>query len=469
MRLYEPGFELTGSRVLVMGLGTKDGGVGAALFAHRAGALVTVTDLRSEVELERSLAQLGGLGVRTVLGGHREEDFRAADLVIRNPGIRRSSPFLLAASEAGSAVDSPAGIFCERVAGRWIGITGTKGKSYTTHLAAHLLACSGIPSVAAGNNCVSPLRTVDDPSLTHVIELSSWQLSEMGLHGKSPPVGCWLNLFPDHMNWYGSMEEYRRDKEKIFENQGEEDVAVVPLVDPSIESVPRRSGKLLFGPGDGGAADGCFLDGGRLRYREEGKTVTVARAESLPEELRAGLHLDLVPPAVCCAVASGADPGRLGGALRSFEGLPCRFQTVLEKDGLRVINDSAATTPDSVVRALESLGDSAVVLIAGGGGHKNLDYGTLADRIAERVSGLVLFEGDEASRRLSAALAGRMDGRLHTAADMEEAVAVGLALSGRTAPATLILSSGCSGAPFFPDLFERGRIFMEALETRTRG
>jgi UDP-N-acetylmuramoylalanine--D-glutamate ligase len=466
VRLYGPGFDLRGSRVLVMGLGTKDGGVGAALFAHGAGALVTVTDLKPAGELEHPLAVLGGLGISMVLGGHREEDFLAADLVIRNPGIRRSNPFLRAASDAGAAVDSPAGIFCERIAGPWVGITGTKGKSYTTHLASHLLACSGIPSVAAGNNCVSPLRTVDDPSLRHVVELSSWQLSEMGLHGRSPQVGCWLNLFPDHMNWYGSMEEYRRDKEKIFDNQGEDGVAVVPLADPSIASVPHGSGKLLFGQGDGGGADGCFLDGGRLIYREGGTAVTVALADSLPPELRAGPHMDLVPPAVCCAAASGADPGRLRGALRSFGGLPCRFQTVLERGGLRVVNDSAATTPESVVRALESMGDSAVVLIAGGGGHKNLDYGTLADRIAERVSGLVLFEGDGASRRLSDELAGRMDGRLHTAADMDEAVAAGLGLSRK---ATLILSPGCSGAPFFVDLFERGRQFMEALEARTGG
>ncbi|RKZ05793.1 UDP-N-acetylmuramoyl-L-alanine--D-glutamate ligase, partial [Candidatus Fermentibacteria bacterium] len=229
MKLFRPSFDLRDKYILIMGLGTKDGGVGAALFARGRGARVTVTDLQDESVLGNAIAELAGLDIGFALGGHRIEDFKSADLVIRNPGIKRSNKYLVAASDAGAAVESPIGLFCELANRPWIGITGTKGKSFTTHLVSHLLRSAGVKTVAAGNNCVSPLRFVDDDSIYPVLELSSWQLSEMNLHEISPHIGCWLNFFADHMNWYNSMDDYRSDKESILRHQNPDDVIVLPF------------------------------------------------------------------------------------------------------------------------------------------------------------------------------------------------------------------------------------------------
>jgi UDP-N-acetylmuramoylalanine--D-glutamate ligase len=470
VRLYRSPDDIAGKRVVVMGLGTKDGGVGAALFAARRGGHVTVTDRKPEPCLREPLAELEGLGIRFHLDGHRAEDFETADLVIRNPGIRRSNDYLKAAARSGAAVDSPIGIFCESVTRPWIGITGTKGKSYTTHLTSHMLCESGRPSVAAGNNCVSPLRTVDDPDILHVLELSSWQLAEMDLHHSSPHVGCWLNFFPDHMNWYASMEEYRRDKEAIFRNQEGDDFLIVPLNDDSLASVPSRSGKLLFSSSvSGEGMRGSFIDEGKIVYRTGSTTITVADLDELPAGMRIPLHLDLVLPSVCSAVAAGADPESLRDGLCSFRGIPHRFQTILEREGIRAVNDSAATTPDSVVRALESLGGEKVILIAGGGGHKNLDYRALINEILESVDFLILFGNDATSEMIEDELEGKLGERLSKVEDMEEAVTRGIDLLRDGGTGTLLLSPGCSGAPFYTDLFERGRIFEKEVFERTDG
>ncbi|MEA3266470.1 MAG: UDP-N-acetylmuramoyl-L-alanine--D-glutamate ligase, partial [Candidatus Fermentibacteria bacterium] len=186
MRLFKKSDDLQGKNVLVMGLGTKDGGLGAALYACGHGAKVTVTDLQNESALKEALTELKDLNIRFVLRTHRESDFTDADLVIRNPGIKRSNRYLAAAAEANVPVESPVGIFSEKRETNWTGITGTKGKSFTTHLVSHILNTAGMKTVAAGNNCVSPLRFVDDKNIYPVLELSSWQLAEMDIHRKSP-------------------------------------------------------------------------------------------------------------------------------------------------------------------------------------------------------------------------------------------------------------------------------------------
>jgi UDP-N-acetylmuramoylalanine--D-glutamate ligase len=414
-----------------------------------------------ESGLGDSLAELAGTDIRFVLGGHSIEDFVKADLVIRNPGIKRSNRFLAAASDAGAAIESPIGLFCEIANRPWIGITGTKGKSFTTHLVSHILRSSGVKTVAAGNNCVSPLRFVDEDSIYPVLELSSWQLSEMNLHRKSPHIGCWLNFFADHMNWYSSMEEYRFDKESIARHQRPDDIIILPVDDPALSEIPGSSERYYFSsnhvPPDG--TKGSFLEDGWLTWRDPG-VVRLTRVDTLPDHMAVPVHLDLITPAVCCAVAAGADPLRIEGAIATFPGIPHRYQFAGRYGKIRIINDSAATTPDSVIKALMNLDSGKIVLIAGGGGHKNLDYGPLASLIRARVHRVILFSDDPASARLRNALKGMNKNRLSLAGDMNEAVNIGISCLDPNEEGTLLLSPGCSGAPFFVDLFGRGDQFI---------
>ncbi|MCA9110350.1 MAG: hypothetical protein KDA52_10400, partial [Planctomycetaceae bacterium] len=127
--------ELAGKRVTVMGLGRFGGGQGAVEFLCSQGAVVTVTDRRSSEELSDILEQFAvASNLQWHLGGHQEEDFCEADLLVVNPAVHPGNPFVELARHRGVKIRSEIGLFWERCPGRIIGVTGTNGKSTTATL-----------------------------------------------------------------------------------------------------------------------------------------------------------------------------------------------------------------------------------------------------------------------------------------------------------------------------------------------
>jgi len=226
--------DLRGKRALVMGLGIHDGGLGVARFLADQGALVTVTDLRGPEHLQRSLDALAGLPISYVLGQHRDEDFRNADLVVRNPGVPRESRYLQIARASGAAIEMEMTLFFRLCPGPILGITGTKGKTTTTLLAAAMLREQYPDTVVAGNLRVSALEAL--PRITAgtpvVLELSSWQLEGLGEAKLNPQYACITNISPDHLDRYGSMEAYAEAKRQILAHQRPGDVVVLNYDDP---------------------------------------------------------------------------------------------------------------------------------------------------------------------------------------------------------------------------------------------
>src|SRR5262245_12362684 len=220
--------DLRGKRALVMGLGVHGGGLGVARFLVGQGAEVTITDLRGPELLKPSLDVLAGLPIRYVLGEHRDDDFRAADLVIRNPGVPPESRYLQIARANGAAIEMEMTLFFRLCPGPILGITGTKGKTTTTLLTGAMLRAQYPDTVVAGNLRVSALEAL--PRITAntpvVLELSSWQLEGLGEAKLSPQYTCYLNLYPDHLDRYGTMRAYAEAKDQIFLHQRETDVAV---------------------------------------------------------------------------------------------------------------------------------------------------------------------------------------------------------------------------------------------------
>jgi UDP-N-acetylmuramoylalanine--D-glutamate ligase len=446
--------QLRGRRVLIMGLGTKDGGLGAALYALDHGARVTVTDRQQAGRLDGSLRQLAGKPVRLRLGRHDEVDFAASEVVLRNPGIGREHPLLRLAAERGAIVDSPIGLFCEVMDRPYIGVTGTKGKSLTTHLVQRMLAAAGLVAVAAGNNCVSPLRHLDRRGVELVLELSSWQLGELGLHGRSPHVACWLDFFPDHLDHYrGDLEAYFEDKRMITAHQGPGDVIVLPWGDRRLRELPTRAQKHFFGE------RGVRIAGEAI---VSPSSEEVARLDELSAALRVPHHLGLALAATACALARGVPTGAIREALRTFEGIPHRFERLLDRAGVVYINDSAATTPRSVALALEAAPRRPVALIFGGGGDKGQAYDALApvaSRLADRI---YLFSDDGPSAKL----ARHLQGEVETVDRLAQAVERCERFLRRAGGGTLLLSPGCSGAPRYQDLFVRGELFRRLVRER---
>jgi len=171
--------DYSGKKVVIMGLGLNGGGLESARFFLKRGADVTVTDLRDEKTLKPSIEQLGGENVRYVLGRHEIDDFKKADIVIKNPGVRPDSPFLQAARQ----IETDISLFLAESPAKLFAVTGTKGKSCTASALYHIFkyAQNNGKAYLGGNITVSPLTFLDELSENDnvVLELSSFQLGDL--------------------------------------------------------------------------------------------------------------------------------------------------------------------------------------------------------------------------------------------------------------------------------------------------
>ncbi|MFO0703039.1 MAG: Mur ligase family protein [Candidatus Andersenbacteria bacterium] len=266
-------FEPTGKKVLVMGLGYA--GLPAAVWLLKHGAQVTVTDSRTAGELHAELKQLHEVGVpfETALGGHRLEDFQSADVVVKGPGIPYDNQFVRAAVEAKVPIESDVTIFARNFPGTVVGVTGTKGKTTTTTLISEVVRATGKPMLLGGNLRKSPLAELDAATKEHiaVLELSSFQLEDLAQVPWSPHVAVWTNLFPDHLNRYGSLESYAAAKANIFAPARERHVCRQRR-----PAAARRARQALAGPGalvfycQAGYSRGIFARQGAGRRRPSG-------------------------------------------------------------------------------------------------------------------------------------------------------------------------------------------------------
>lgn len=216
-------------KILIVGLGNQGGGAGLARFFSKLGARVTVTDKKNENELEDSLKTLRNLPIQYRLGCHILEDFIQSDVIFKGPSVPWTLPEIVEAEKRGVPVEMESSFFASVYPGPIIGITGTRGKSTTTMLIYQLLNEFNLRAHLAGN--ISHVSTINllpniNPSDYVVMELSSWQLS--GFHRKkiSPHIAIFTNLYPDHLNYYKTMDDYLYDKKAIYLYQKPEDFLI---------------------------------------------------------------------------------------------------------------------------------------------------------------------------------------------------------------------------------------------------
>jgi UDP-N-acetylmuramoylalanine--D-glutamate ligase len=399
--------DLRGKRALVMGLGVHGGGLGVARFLVGQAADVTVTDLRGPDLLKPALDALAGLPIRYVLGEHREADFRSADLVIRNPGVPRESPYLQIARAAGAAIEMEMTLFFRLCPGPILGVTGTKGKTTTTLLTGAMLREQYPDTVVAGNLRVSALEAL--PRITAgtsvVLELSSWQLEGLGEAHLSPRYACVTNISPDHLDRYGSMEAYVDAKEQIFLHQDESSVAVRNLDDRIVAHMAERApGRAAWfaatdiearGPPIFTNMEVAFWREDRLIWRRtDYQDDIICHQHDL--KLVGGHNRSNVAAATALAKSFGVNTEHIRAAIGKFTGVPHRLELVRELDGVRYIDDTTATAPEAAIAALRSF-DAPIVLICGGA-DKQLPFAAMTRSIMTRTKAVVLLKGTATSK-----------------------------------------------------------------------
>ena len=444
--------DLRGKRVLVMGLGLQGSGMAAARYVAQQGALVRVTDMKSPEVLAPSVQALAGLPIEFVLGRHREEDFLWAEIVIRNPGVARSSPYLRLAQEHGAQIEMEIALFFLACPGRIIGITGTRGKTTTTTLLHEILRNSGASTVLGGNvagvETLSLLPLITATTLV-VLELSSWQLEGLAPHKISPAVSIMTNVYPDHLNTYNGMEDYAEAKANIFRHQSSADLAVFNYDNPWT----RRFGEEAYST----TWFTSIQRGGSFARGSDHVEPFVFTETAL-----AGKHnLENILLATTAARLLGVHDAIIHETVQTFKSISHRLDEVRVVRGVHYINDTTSTTPVAGRVGLEAF-DAPIVLVAGGN-TKHLPLEQWPATIVQRCRAVVLLPGSGTDELLPAlAEETRRQGRetpLHGVFDTLQ-VAMDAAVALTQPGDVLLFSPGFTSFGMFLNEFDRGNQFV---------
>jgi UDP-N-acetylmuramoylalanine--D-glutamate ligase len=447
-------FDVNGKRVTVAGAARS--GLAAAELLARRGAVVTLSEMRTEMPNADALPELG---VRLELGGHRLPTFTEADLVVLSPGVPPEQPAVQAARDRGVPVIAEIELAYRWLQGRVIAITGTKGKSTTTALTGRMLETAGF-RVAVGGNIGVPLSAQvaeSTPETFHVVETSSFQLEQIDTF--HPWIAVMLNFSPDHLDRHPSAEAYAAAKARIFENQDVSDWSVINADDPSVLELARRgrARQRLFSRRSV-INDGTAIDNGWIVDRSSLGTERLVPLDAIH---LLGPHLvnDVMAAATVGAIA-GASPEAMTAAVDTFPGLEHAMELVADVGGVRFVNDSKATNVESALRSIESFERGLVAII--GGRFKGGDLGLLREPLAARAKAVIAI--GEAGPLVRQALEGAVP--VHEIAPFDEAVARAYALAQPSG--VVLLAPACASFDMFRDYAERGRRFKEEVR-RLRG
>lgn len=388
---------IEGTRFTVMGLGILGGGVGVAKYLAAHGGIVTVTDMRPADQLQQSIEQLAGLPITYHLGGHIDADFTRenADVVVRNPGVRRSSRYLQLARERDVRIEMEMSLFFSRCAAPILGITGTKGKTTVATLCGEITRAWKPESILAGNMGVSALSLVDDIQSDQpvVIELSSWQLEAMNDQQIGPHVAVITNISPDHLDAYDSYEDYAATKRTIGHHLSPNDFIVYNADDLDTAKVAgeTQATALPFGLNEP-TGDGAWSDVDGLYLRFDGTTSRWPHPSAISLQGEQGTRNALAAALACRAY--GVPVEAIATGLADFQGVPYRLEEVGLVDGVRYVNDSSATAPAAAVHALDVLSNYTDTLhIICGGADKQTDLAPFADAMAAHYAIPYLLDG----------------------------------------------------------------------------
>jgi UDP-N-acetylmuramoylalanine--D-glutamate ligase len=442
---------LTDINILVIGLAKT--GVACARFLASKGARVTVTDMRSESALASQLAELAGYNIKLELERHDEATFLSSDLIVVSPGVPMDLPQLVAAQLAGREIISEIELAARFIDVPLAAITGTNGKTTTTTILGAIFKQNGYHTFVGGNIGDPLIEVAESHQIVDqvVAEISSFQLE--WISSFRPTVAALLNLSEDHLDRYPDYQAYIDAKLRIFENQTEDDFAVVNRDDPLVWKHAQGRKAALFPFSRKVELDeGIFCTDGVITYRHNGHEECFPTAAIRLQ----GVHnLENIMAAMACALLLGCRPDETYETILCFEALHHRMEFVREVNGVRYYEDSKATNVGSVEKALESFTD--ITLIAGGK-DKGGSYAPLAPQVQERVRHLVLI--GEAAERMAQELGYLTDTR--RAASLEEAVRLSAEI---TAPGgTVLMSPACSSFDMFKDYEERAERFIAAVK-----
>lgn len=377
--LYKEFFK--GKKVTVLGLGLLGRGVGDTKFLSESGAECIVTDVKSDEQLAASVESLKDCkGVTYHLGGHSLVDFENRDFILKAAGVLKDNEYVEHAKKHGVPVYMSAALVCDIVMKTLpdvviIGVTGTRGKSTTTALIAHILRENNARVHMGGNIrgiANLPLLNEVEEGDFLVLELDSWQLQGFSDMGISPHIAVFTSFMDDHMKYYNNDKEaYFNDKAALYRNQHDGDILIAS---------PQAVGEILM--------------------REKNLAITIPDQNDFDMKLLGEHNVTAARLAYEVTTQCGLDDESIRKAIATFSPVEGRLQDLGIIKGVRVINDNNATTPDATIAGIEAVVETynkKPILITGGA-DKGLPLEKFENILTNSVKDVVYLSGTGTSR-----------------------------------------------------------------------
>lgn len=445
----------TNKKVTVVGSGIS--GIAAAKLLLHKNATVTMYDSNEALDKQKVTERIGA-EISVICGEFTEELSATTELLVLSPGVPTDLPFILKLKEQGIPVWGEIELAYRIAGGKFIGITGTNGKTTTTALTGEIMK-QWFPEVFVVGNIGIPYtemaEQITETSVT-VAELSSFQL-ETVQEDFVPDVSMILNLTPDHLNRHYTMENYARAKLNIAKHQTNEQTCILNYEDAMLREYAKElSCQILWFSSGQKLDEGLYLDGNKILFAENGTVTEICKTEELNI---IGLHnyenaMAAIGAALCMKVPLDA----LRTGLMNFHAVEHRIEFVATKRGVDYYNDSKGTNPDAAIKGIQAM--NKPTLLIGGGYDKGSEYEEWIAASLGKVKHLVLIGQ---TREKIAETAKKMGMASVVLKDTFEE-AMEFCVSNAAPGDAVLLSPACASWGMFKNYEERGRIFKEYVK-----
>ena len=436
-------------RVLVVGLAKS--GISAIKALYDEGAFVSVNDAKSECGLKALIEETNSFVVEYILGSHNV-DVAKYDFVVVSPGVPLDLPFIEEIKRKNIKIIGEIELAYSLCKGRFLGITGTNGKTTTTALTGEIFKAAKREHFVVGNIGVAAVSKSKEAKSDTVMvtELSSFQLES--IYNFKAHVSAVLNITPDHLNRHKTMENYIAAKARIFENQTEEDFLVLNYDNEITRSLGEMArSKVIFFSRKKALSEGVFVENGDIIIHLFGKRERVC---SIAEMFIFGEHnVENALAAAAMTYLEGISVEVISRGLQDFKGVEHRIEYCEEYDERIFYNDSKATNVDSTVNAIKAM-TRPTVLIAGGM-DKGSTYEDMLELFDGKIKALVLF--GETKEKIAREARDFGFEKIYIVNDLDEAVKIAFDLSEKGD--AILLSPACASWDMYDNFEKRGEHF----------
>ncbi|MEW5820284.1 MAG: UDP-N-acetylmuramoyl-L-alanine--D-glutamate ligase [Cyanobacteriota bacterium] len=437
-------------------LGLSRTGVATAKYLIKQGAKCLISEARNATDSDKALIEeLNALDIDVEMSGNKDQTILGADLIVTSPGIPPDSNLIKLIRENKIQLISEPELSYMETSTPIIAVTGTNGKTTTTNLISKILTDAEYKAPTCGNIGYPIINEINNNNDFLVAEISSFQLEYSPTF--KPQIAVFLNYTPDHVDWHGSEEEYKRVKTNFIKGIRAPLWQVLNANDNVLYDIGINTKSDVYWFGKEMPGKCCFILNNAFVVSEKDNVTPVL---AIDEIILKGQHNhENIMAAISTARLAGISIESIAESVKNFKSVEHRLEYVTSINGIAFYNDSKATNVDATLCALRAFEDEKIVLIAGGK-DKGTDLSVLASEILKRVNAVILI--GEATERFAKAFEEAGVKSIYFEKSLD--AAVNKAFDLKAGP--VVLSPACASYDMFKNFEERGHVFKDIVNSK---